>query len=85
MSKFTPGPWTAEMMDQEFYTIDDPNGVQIGEAYGKADARLIAAAPELFVALKRFLAATKVIDPIKIGKAAELARAALSKAGGGDE
>ena len=57
MGKHTPGPWFAE--GKEVYNSRDIGGVWVAEtlvhnlATAKADARLIAAAPELLEALER--------------------------------
>ena len=80
VTKHTPGPWRVA------------NGVQIRSARdqiakvwmmrngeGNANARLIAAAPELLEALK---AVTLSTDAVAYGAALHQARAAIAKAGG---
>jgi hypothetical protein len=57
----TPGPWglveeRTEDHDREFYITGPDHGL-IAEAYEVADARLIAAAPDLLAAAMRFVAA----------------------------
>ena len=64
MSKHTPGPWTAEFHGSVWH-IEEGGGVQLscvyvwteddGEKEAAANARLMAAAPELLAALKRTL------------------------------
>jgi hypothetical protein len=63
MSKHTPGPWTLEVYEQT-EEWEDERCVIIGEGKGQdevfvrdeANARLIAAAPDLYEALDRALA-----------------------------
>ena len=87
MSNHTPGPWEVMIDDAgfiDFYRID-ANGETVGEALlGEADARLIAAAPDLLAALQALV----VLDD---GNRSELwcwseefeaARAAIAKATG---
>lgn len=63
-NEFTPGPWLAIVKDDEFEVIKDNGMVQnayarqticrdISQGYdkGKADARLIAAAPKMYAEL----------------------------------
>ena len=78
----TPGPWT---VDNQY--IHGPDGIRFlavaGDGAGQANARLIAAAPELLAAL--YLIAT---DPSAIYSGANahignIARAAIAKAKGG--
>ena len=60
MTKHTPGPWILHMGFDETYTISDTGGCEIGHIYcesmgdgeHEANARLIAAAPELLEAAK---------------------------------
>lgn len=49
----TPGPWATVLVDpyDSLYTIENPDGLVICEA-STANARLIAAAPELLEALE---------------------------------
>ncbi len=63
-SKYTPGPWIAEMSETStggYFTIrgsDNEIVCHIGltEAQDEADAKLIAAAPELLAACEMILA-----------------------------
>lgn len=84
--KFMPGPWRAAKSEHspDFYSIEqvDENGIRLEDiAYMtlnkngslRENARLIAAAPELFSALEHIAATCE-------GRAAEVARAALAKA-----
>ena len=78
MSKHTPGPWRVigagwdERGDAQ-YTLRDV------KAIGAADARLIAAAPDLLAALKRVLSD----DEVALSRPDyEFARAAILKAEG---
>lgn len=54
-AKHTPGPWSVKESPESSY--GDHNKVYIGKTYinvdGEANAKLIAAAPELFEALQR--------------------------------
>lgn len=55
MSKLTPGPWIASDYDATYIEIDSVSGEQVGEAYNPADARIMAAAPEVVRAIEDFL------------------------------
>lgn len=52
----TPGPWRYAESRQEFYVSagvgDDPIDTIAGDVYGEANARLIAAAPDLLACLE---------------------------------
>ena len=50
MSKHTPGPWLTEPSVRGFEVT--ANDVRIGEARDEANARLMAAAPELLAVLR---------------------------------
>ncbi len=102
-TKHTPGPWEVEELkrhfDQEYLSLHN-NFILIGNennsiAYipaihpeAEANAHLIAAAPEMYEALKRLLAAhdadVKHGSLIALGNsaAADQARAAIAKAQG---
>lgn len=64
-NKHTPGPWTTEIDNKELYggnLVFDANhnmicdcNIMISESQDKANAKLIAAAPELFEALQACL------------------------------
>lgn len=47
----TQGPWKVTSNKLQCF-IDGPNGEEVAQCLGDADARLIAAAPELLEALK---------------------------------
>lgn len=60
----TPGPWTVKVIDTisdepAYWQITDTHGGVVGDvqSVNAADARLIAAAPELLEALQRMVAA----------------------------
>jgi hypothetical protein len=51
--RFAPGPWTLTKFDQGFM-IHDADGNLVETVYtGEANARLIAAAPDLYAALEK--------------------------------
>ena len=92
-SKHTPGPWKANLYLGGAYAINRmaPNGERLGRIAvvdgmieTKANARLIAAAPDLLEAAKNLLAMTEgqtifnYMEP-----QLEAVRAAIAKAGGG--
>lgn len=55
MSKFSPGPWKAHTFVDRFgelTSIVSKNGHDIGAARVIADARLIAAAPEMYAMIR---------------------------------
>lgn len=83
---FTPGPWeTLSFSQHELQT--DFAMVKVGKRVhmvgysdeDKANARLIAAAPELLAALEALL---DYENGIQKAKAEQMARAAIAKAGG---
>lgn len=91
---YTPGPWTAYPTQYGDWRVKAPNGATITDPFStentEADARLIAAAPELVAALKDCVDALQtVVDQhqrsVAYGvvscDALTAARAALSKAG----
>lgn len=98
-ASFTPGPWTSngdEILTATGVYLGRMDGRMTGHAdeHAEADARLIAAAPEMHEALvnAEFLLrqaslnwkeAASMVDSFR--NAAELARAALSKAQGGGQ
>lgn len=92
MSTRTPGPWTlAELKNGpivhlcqigedalSILTVVDQDGTPFGAVYSEADARLIAAAPEMLSALQGVLrVADRQTDEF------DAARAAIAKAIGG--
>lgn len=74
MTKHTPGPWTADGEDSDWEI--NFNGISIAEVYDEADARLIAAAPDMLAALEAVEA-----DYIKADLRV-IVRAAIAKAKG---
>lgn len=91
MSAHTPGPWGLTR-----WTAPDDYGwsIKIGDAphrldvsawseSSEADARLIAAAPELLAALEAVEAVLDGRQPIDVPGAVMIARAAVAKARGG--
>ena len=93
--KHTPGPWEARefaVMDHEqtkgigIYSGDDcMSDLVFGQGWSddqvRANARLIAAAPELLAALEELCADKYLSDPINADRMAN-ARAAIAKAKG---
>lgn len=99
MSKHTPGPWGFDLEDNWVYSFRE-NGTQMLVAQARsisvttevrdANARLIAAAPDLLTALQ---AATEALDILRRGYGCEVSglcypalndcRAAIAKATGG--
>lgn len=75
-SKHTPGPWI-----QEGDWVSDQDGNSIHRGLHTANARLIAAAPDLFFALHRCMIAFEKMG-LSNCLAAEQARAAIAKAKG---
>lgn len=53
MSNFTKGEWKYEKGDGNYWTIQSVQAEQIGDCINEANARLIAAAPEMYEILKR--------------------------------
>lgn len=97
-SKHTPGPWTAAEADQLggwSVTAPDPfEGAEPGDLYNitggtmtDANARLIAAAPDLLQALREVLASVPLADEPefadRFAAATHIAFAAIRKAQGG--
>ena len=95
---FTPGPWTiADGHDRRVHLIDDSRGHAVGEiVYADtrkpADARLIAAAPDLLAALEELIAewdATHADEDHRTGYTLDtggirMAREAIARATGGE-
>ena len=83
-SKHTPGPWHVANGVQVRSEKDQLARVwmmRTGE--GKANARLIAAAPELLEAIEELLSATQHLNPCPA--TVEKARAAIAKAKGEEQ
>ena len=83
MSKHTPGPWIAD--GAQIFTSDtnvaQANGYRIDRETVAANARLIAAAPELLEALQK-IAGNTYDEWTNGADAARIARAAIAKATG---
>ncbi len=83
--KHTPGPWRiSDARSTKVVLIDDAKGQAVGELVwadvrNPADARLIAAAPDLLDALKDLVS---VLGPDSGEAEIVAARAAIEKAGG---
>lgn len=91
----TPGPWGWDSRNGNHYLISCapnppqvivlgwPAGLQItDDSYGRADAALIAAAPDLLAALKEICAADDIKSLAGIVTALSSAKAAIAKAEG---
>jgi hypothetical protein len=87
--KHTPGPWTYDRSGYSLYVNSGRELVTALSMDGKrmetseANARLIAAAPELLEALKSVIAWLDAPDESAFSDS-ELARAAIAKATGGE-
>lgn len=99
-SSFTQGPWVVRTIDQSLATVETQDGEYIicnaaqlrgddwktEHAERKANARLIAAAPDLLAALQRIVAVLdkQVASPHLAERASPLtqAKAAIAKATG---
>ena len=82
-TQHTPGPWT---VDNQY--IHGPDGIRFlavaGDGAGQANARLIAAAPELLAAARLAVAwSEQVPAPYRDWPHVAAARAAIAKATGG--
>lgn len=89
MSKHTPGPWHMNMVSSKSWNVGiyEASGSEVATVKVKslvtserrdADARLIAAAPDLLEALRGFVEHGTCFDEIDMAKA----RAAIAKATG---
>lgn len=91
-TNYTPGPWAiAPGVDRRVHLINDRKGGAIGEIVyadtrNPADARLIAAAPDLLATLRELV--QYVRDEFScshpLTEAADRAHAAIARATGGD-
>jgi len=85
-AQHTPGPWAIEPDALGEYSIVTDNGGTIADVYGRnpANARLIAAVPELLAALDKLLTLnrTQGVTQEEYEAAEEEAEAAWSKATG---
>lgn len=93
MGTHTPGPWTVSELDalgepSEFYIFIEPGVAVIerkiagGDQHDMPDARLIAAAPELFEALVALMEYAGIIEERCDSVATNKARDAIYKATG---
>lgn len=97
MSKHTPGPWVVgenqdhdAIMASDYYvaTVHDACGIESNDETSRANAKLIAAAPDLLEALRCSVAAFEgdTIDEIEAdygiatAQRVDMARAAIRKA-----
>ncbi len=88
--KHTPGPWvySFESVDPEWAVVTTVGGAVIANVNAdhrqEANARLIAAAPDLLAALKLLESAARILPPnIDPDSPLAQARAAIAKAEGG--
>jgi len=84
----TPGPWSDTGSDGRCNIIVESNTGSVGAVWRvngyvcqAADARLIAAAPDMLAALENLLSDKYLADPINADRMAK-ARAAIAKATG---
>lgn len=89
MSKHTPGPWFSQYDDNGFYEIgSEAVSLRLAFTHGEGDtdeanARLIAAAPEMLAALE-FLTHAPILNSVSTWQEARrLVDAAIAKATGG--
>lgn len=89
MSKFTPGPWElSEGPDTHVVGVKNDDSFIIAQVFRperEANARLIAAAPELLAAAQRALAELKSRDDDSLAFARMGLSLAIEKATGGAE
>jgi hypothetical protein len=86
-TKHTPGPWVIGKRDHDVVMVDTASGTAICDVYGESDdrpanARLIAAAPDLLAALED-IARGDYSDPLCMKTPEQRAREAIAKAKGG--
>lgn len=79
MSKHTPGPWAFYWLDREQLRVHQAPHIGVGVAgcYSEANARLIAAAPELLELLQEIV--DRGLSMTRIAKARDV----IAKATGG--
>ena len=96
MSEHTPGPWQADAIGSDgsfeiWSTRDMPhnewiicsrNGIEHRAPESRANAKLIAAAPDLLAALKEIAEGYRAPSPTPIQDIKEIARNAIAKATG---
>ena len=91
--KHTPGPWTARRVHTGGFDIFDERGRDVVTVYGggvetesrEANARLIAAAPDLLEALSRAVHSYDGVPPRHHPAWFDEARAAIARARGGKD
>lgn len=97
-AQHTPGPWHWTSRNGKHYLVttgDSPHEIVLGwpcgmedgswftgDSYGAADARLIAAAPDLLAACQKFVASFKSLQREKCDVAHRMAVEAIAKAEG---
>lgn len=87
---FTPGAWVIEL-GKEHYLIEDKKGVRVAlienwtNATPKANARLIASAPEMYEVLTELLDTLEVSKGYGFDKEYAQVREVLAKVDGGAE
>jgi len=93
-AKHTPGPWEAkntgrhwnnEEIDNWIITYGKDDEQIVDHCYEEADARLIAAAPDLLAACESFVGAYPMGINKDLDEAYRAARAAIHKVKGGDQ
>jgi hypothetical protein len=87
MAEHTPGPWVFEQPEppsgpSDIYATRDSRRIWLGQVNGPADARLIAAAPELLEACAAMLSTGWSDDEDAIIAARNAGRVAIAKATG---
>lgn len=91
---FTPGPWEVRKDPSHFHTassvyecgVDFPSVAEVGGStvvMQEANARLIAAAPDLYAACKDVVNCYANLSDDALAQAVSMCRAALTKATGG--
>lgn len=90
-AQHTPGPWYIGMRPGPMIYGDAPRGAQVADMSGplipadenSANARLIAAAPDLLAALREIADLPGYVRGSALEMAVQTARAAIAKAEGG--
>jgi hypothetical protein len=91
MSKHTPGPWTVDPEGEHAVEVEGATGAIVCTVYQPAndapDARLIAAAPELFKILNELIADQHILVDgcARCEELHDKAKAVIAAAIGGDE
>ena len=82
-TKHTPGTWYEAKMgnDHQGLVVDEQTGANVAVAYDKANARLIAAAPDLLAVLETILERLGTC-PMQDDELAQVLRAAIAKSKG---